>query len=157
MAANALIDVFAFGVEIGKLGYNADEKRSFFQYNPLFLDSGLYGRMFPYIFKRHKHLQIFTQFDGNAFRGLPPMITDSLPDMFGNIIFKEWFEAKSMSFDKISPLEQLSYVANRGMGALEYRPVAELPKTSNVNFDEIVEILQKVLRVKKRYFCGEFK
>lgn len=149
MAANALIDVFAFGVEIGKLGYSADEKRSFFQYNPLYLDSGQFSRIFPYIFKRHKHPQIFTQFNGNIFRGLPPMIADSLPDMFGNIIFKEWFEAKSMSFDKISPLEQLSYVANRGMGALEYRPVAEIPKTANVNFDEIVEILQKILNIKK--------
>ena len=149
MAATGLIDVFAFGVEIGKLGYNADEKRSFFQYNPAFLDSGQYTRMFPYIFKRNKLPQIFTQFNGNTFRGLPPMIADSLPDMFGNLIFKEWFEAKSMSFDKISPLEQLSYVANRGMGALEYRPIAHIPKTDNVNFDEIVEILQKVLDIKK--------
>ena len=31
MATNALIDVFAFGIEIGKLGYNIDEKRSYFQ------------------------------------------------------------------------------------------------------------------------------
>jgi serine/threonine-protein kinase HipA len=77
------------------------------------------------------------------------MIADSLPDMFGNIIFKEWFESKEMSFDKISPLDQLSYVANRGMGALEYRPVAEIPKTANVNFDEIVVILQQVLEIKK--------
>lgn len=76
------------------------------------------------------------------------MIADSLPDMFGNIIFKEWFEAKSMSFDKISPLEQLSYVANRGMGSLEYKPVAQIPKSAEVNFDEIVSVLQKVLNVK---------
>lgn len=148
MAANGLIDVFAFGTEIGKLGYSIDEKRSYFQYNPAFLDSGQYSRMFPYIFKRHKHPQIFTQYEGVAFKGLPPMIADSLPDMFGNIIFKEWFEAKSMSFDKISPLEQLSYVANRGMGALEYRPVAEIPSTANVNFDEIVGVLQQVLEIK---------
>lgn len=148
MATNALIDVFAFGIEIGKLGYNINEKRSYFQYNPVFLDSGQYSRMFPYIFKRHKHPQIFTQYEGSAFRGLPPMIADSLPDMFGNIIFKEWFESKSMAFDKISPLDQLSYVANRGMGALEYKPVADIPKTANVNFDEIVAILQKVLEIK---------
>ncbi|RYE46166.1 MAG: type II toxin-antitoxin system HipA family toxin [Sphingobacteriales bacterium] len=148
MAANGLIDVFAFGTEIGKLGYSIDEKRSYFQYNPAFLDSGQYTRMFPYIFKRHKHPQIFTQYEGVAFKGLPPMIADSLPDMFGNIIFKEWFEAKSMSFDKISPLEQLSYVANRGMGALEYRPIADIPTTANVNFDEIVSVLQQVLEVK---------
>lgn len=148
MAAHGLIDVFAFGTEIGKLGYSVDEKRSYFQYHPAFLDSGQYSRMFPFIFKRHKHPQIFTQYEGIAFKGLPPMIADSLPDMFGNIIFKEWFEAKSMAFDKISPLEQLSYVANRGMGALEYRPIAEIPKTAHVNFDEIVAVLQQVLDVK---------
>lgn len=149
MAANGLIDVFAFGIEIGKLGYSGDEKRSYFQYNSEFLDSGRYSRMFPFIFKRHKHAQVFTEFNGETFRGLPPMIADSLPDMFGNIIFKEWFEAQDLSFDKISPLDQLSYVANRGMGALEYRPVAEIPKTENVNFDEIVAILQQVLEIKK--------
>jgi serine/threonine-protein kinase HipA len=148
MAANALINVFAYGTEIGKLGYSADEKRSYFQYNPAFLDSGQYSRMFPYIFKRHKHPQIFTQYEGVAFKGLPPMIADSLPDVFGNIIFKEWFESKSMAFNRISPLEQLSYVANRGMGALEYKPVAQIPKSSEVNFDEIISVLQKVLDVK---------
>lgn len=149
MAANGVIDVFAFGIEIGKLGYSGDEKRSYFQYNSAFLDSGRYSRMFPFIFKRHKHTQIFTQFNGETFRGLPPMIADSLPDVFGNIIFKEWFEAKALSYDQISPLDQLSYVANRGMGALEYRPVTEIPKTANVNFDEIVVILQQVLEIKK--------
>lgn len=148
MAANGLIEVFAFGTEIGKLGYSIDEKRSYFQYHPGFLDSGQYSRMFPFIFKRHKHPQIFTQYEGVAFKGLPPMIADSLPDMFGNIIFKEWFEAKAMAFDKISPLEQLSYVANRGMGALEYKPIAEIPKTASVNLDEIVAVLQQVLDVK---------
>lgn len=148
MAAKGLIDVIAFGTEIGKLGYSADEKRSFFQYNPDFLDSGQYSRMFPYIFKRHKQPQIFTQYEGSTFRGIPPMIADSLPDMFGNIIFKEWFESKSLSYDKISPLEQLSYVANRGMGALEYRPVTAIPAGATVNFNKIVEILQKVLDVK---------
>jgi serine/threonine-protein kinase HipA len=150
MASNKLIEVFAFGTEIGKLGYSTDERRSYFQYHPSFLDSGKYTHLFPSIFKRHRHLQIFSQFNGTAFRGLPPMIADSLPDMFGNIIFKEWFESKGMSFDKISPLEQLTYVANRGMGALEYKPTADIPDTANVNLDEIVEVLQRVLDVKTK-------
>ncbi len=148
MAANQLIDVIAFGTEVGKVGYSLNERRSYFQYNPAFLDSGLYSRMFPFIFKRHKHTQIFSQYEGEAFKGLPPMIADSLPDMFGNIIFREWFESKSMAFDKITPLEQLSYVANRGMGALEYRPAALLPKSAGINFDEIVGVLHKVLEIK---------
>lgn len=148
MDTKGIIDVVIFGVEVGKLRYNLNEKRSYFQYNPAFLDSGQYSRMFPYVFKRHKYPQVFTMYEGLTFKGLPPMIADSLPDMFGNIIFKEWFEAKGMSFDKISPLQQLAYVANRGMGALEYKPSVALSTLSTIDFDEIIAVLQEVFDVK---------
>ncbi|WP_262696560.1 type II toxin-antitoxin system HipA family toxin [Mesonia aquimarina] len=149
MAKNSIIEVRLFGLEIGKLGYDIDKQASYFQYNPKFLESNQYTNIFPYIFKRVKPVQIFNKFEGETFRGLPPMIADSLPDMFGNIIFKEWFESKNKEFKKITPLEQLTYVANRGMGALEYHPISKIPKTSTINIDEIIEVLHKVLYVKK--------
>lgn len=148
MAKNKIIDVILFGQEIGKVGYDIDKQASYFQYNPAYLESGQYSNIFPYIFKRIKPVQVFNQFEGETFRGLPPMIADSLPDMFGNIIFKEWFEAKNKELRKITPLEQLTYVANRGMGAIEYQPIAKIPKTSSIHIDEIVEVLKKVLDVK---------
>ena len=149
MAINKVIDIELFGVEIGKLGYDMDQLLCSFQYNPKFLESGQYQRIFPYIFKRIPLVQVFTQFEGTTFRGLPPMIADSLPDMFGNIIFKEWFKANNKEFDKITPLEQLAYVANRGMGALEYKPVVKVPDNATINLDQIVEVLKQVLDVKK--------
>lgn len=149
MAKNNIIEVRLFGLEVGKLGYDTDKRMSYFQYNPDFLQSDQYTNIFPYIFKRVKPVQVFHQFEGETFRGLPPMIADSLPDMFGNIIFKEWFETKSKEFTKITPLEQLTYVANRGMGAIEYRPMVEIPKTSNIDIQEMVEVLNQVLNLKK--------
>ena len=149
MAINKLIDIDLFGIEIGKLGYDVDQLLCSFQYNPKFLESGQYQRIFPYIFKRIPLVQVFTQFEGTTFRGLPPMIADSLPDMFGNIIFKEWLEANNKGFDKITPLEQLAYVANRGMGALEYKPVVKVPDNATINLDQIIEVLKQVLNVKK--------
>ncbi|MGO3707254.1 MAG: type II toxin-antitoxin system HipA family toxin [Mesonia hippocampi] len=148
MAKNKIIEVILFGQEIGKLGYDVDKKNSYFQYNPDFLESNQYTNIFPYVFKRIKPVQVFSTFEGETFRGLPPMIADSLPDMFGNIIFKEWFEAKHKEFKKITPLEQLTYVSNRGMGALEYKPTARIPKSATVNIDEIVKVLNKVLDLK---------
>jgi serine/threonine-protein kinase HipA len=148
MAKNNIIEVFLFGLEIGKLGYDIDKQASYFQYSPGFLDSNQYSNIFPYIFKRIKQVQVFKNFEGETFRGLPPMIADSLPDMFGNIIFKEWFDAKNKGFKKITALEQLTYVANRGMGALEYHPIAKIPKTSTINIEEIVVVLNKVLNLK---------
>lgn len=146
MARDKIIDVIAFGKEIGKLGYDIDQGKSFFQYNPEFLESGQYSKLFPFIFKRTKPAQVFTEFQQDTFQGLPPMIADSLPDTFGNIIFQEWLTARGIQ--KVSPLEQLAYVADRGMGALEYKPVIELPNTTSINIDDIISILEKVLKLK---------
>src|SRR5690606_17291338 len=146
MARDKIIDVIAFGQEIGKLGYDIDQGKSFFQYNPAFLDSSKYSNLFPFIFKRTKPAQVFSEYQQDTFQGLPPMIADSLPDTFGNIIFQEWLTARGIK--KVTPLEQLAYVADRGMGALEYRPIKELPNSSKVNIDEIIAVLEKVLKLK---------
>lgn len=70
--------------------------------------------------------------------------------MFGNIIFKEWFEANNKDKTKLTPLEQLTYVANRGMGALEYEPAKNIPKTSAINLEEIVSVLKQVIDQKSK-------
>ncbi|WP_299055344.1 type II toxin-antitoxin system HipA family toxin [uncultured Polaribacter sp.] len=147
MAREKIIDIVAFGVEIGKLGVDLDQGKSFFQYNPDFLDSNQFSNLFPFVFKRIKPAQVFSEFQIDTFQGLPPMIADSLPDTFGNIIFQEWLTARGIT--KVTPLEQLAYVADRGMGALEYKPIKELPNTSKVNIDEVITILEKVLKLKK--------
>lgn len=147
MAREKIIDIVVFGIEIGKIGYDLDQGKSFFQYNPKFLDSNQFSNLFPFIFKRIKPAQVFSEFQLDTFQGLPPMIADSLPDTFGNIIFQEWLTSRSIT--KVTPLEQLAYVADRGMGALEYKPIKELPNTSKVNIDEVIIILEKVLKLKK--------
>lgn len=147
MARDKVINVTAFDTEIGKLGYDLDKGRSVFQYHPDFLDSGQYSKLFPFIFKRTKTVQVFKEYQGITFQGLPPMIADSLPDTFGNIIFQEWLDARGVK--KITPLEQLAYVADRGMGALEYKPIKELPKSSQIDFDEVINILKNVLKLKE--------
>lgn len=146
MARDKIIDVIAFGQEIGKLGYDIDQSKAFFQYNPEFLDSGKYSKLFPFIFKRTKPAQVFTEYQQDTFQGLPPMISDSLPDTFGNIIFQEWLTARGIK--KVTPLEQLAYVADRGMGALEYKPIKELSNTTFINIDDVIRILEKVLKLK---------
>ena len=62
MARDKIIDVIVFGQEIGKLGYDINQSKAFFQYHPDFLNSGKYKNLFPFIFKRTKPAQIFTEF-----------------------------------------------------------------------------------------------
>ncbi len=148
MAKNNLINVFCFNREIGRIGMDIEAKKCYFQYHPEFIQSGDMKHLFPLIFKRIPQTQVFTQFNNNTFRGLPPMIADSLPDAFGNTIYNTWMTSKNSSIYKISSLEQLAYVANRGLGALEYHPIQSLPKNTEIHIDEIVEILKLVLAQK---------
>lgn len=148
MAKNQIISVCFNNQEIGKMGYDENQRKSFFQYNPDFLEKDIHKRLFPYVIRRTPNVQVFSEFEGETFRGLPPMIADSLPDYFGNIVFKEWLEATNKDISNISPLEQLTYVGQRGMGALEFHPAKEISSKSTINIDEITEVVKKILDIK---------
>lgn len=148
MAKNQIISVNFQGLEIGKIGYDEDQRKSSFQYNPEFLNKNIFKRIFPYIIRRTPNVQVFSDFQGETFRGLPPMIADSLPDFFGNIVFKEWLDTTQKELGTISPLEQLTYVGKRAMGALEFAPAKEIKSTQTIDIDEISEVVKKVLDLK---------
>ncbi|MFV0187064.1 HipA N-terminal domain-containing protein [Empedobacter falsenii] len=105
MAKNQIISINFKGIEIGKIGYDENQRKSSFQYNPDFLESNNFKKIFPYVIRRTPNVQVFSEFEGETFRGLPPMIADSLPDFFGNIVFKEWLEATQKEMNAITPLE----------------------------------------------------
>ena len=101
MAKDKIIEVMPFGLEVGKLGYDTDQGKFYFQYHPDFLESGQYSELFPFIFKRTKQVQVFSEYQQDTFQGLPPMIADSLPDTFGNVIFQEWLNVRGIQ--KVTP------------------------------------------------------
>ena len=148
MSQNKFIVVHCFGMEIARIGYDENAKKTIFQYHKDYLESGAYPNLFPLIIKRTKAAQVFTEFNNEAFRGLPPMIADSLPDMFGNLIFNVWLEGKQHGSKNISVLEQLTYVANRGMGALEYQPAKAINKDTSIDISEIAGVLKRVMESK---------
>ncbi len=150
MAKNNLITIYCFGQEIGLLGLDADRGASFFQYNEDFLKGEQYQRLFPLVFKRIKQTQVFDKYNTDTFRGLPPMIADSLPDLFGNIIFKTWMESSHRNMKEISVLEQLAYVGTRGMGALEYQPSTSVSSDNTIDINEISEVVRQVLDQKNQ-------
>lgn len=146
------LSVFCFGQEIGKLNVDEHQYKSYFQYNPDFLNDNRYSELFPLtgILKRTNSVQVFSQFNSDTFRGIPPMFADSLPDLFGNIIFKQWLENSTQKFNHLSVLEQLSYVSNRGMGALEYYPAKEIASITTVQLNEMVSLVEQILEQKEQ-------
>ena len=149
MAANRIINVNLFGQEIGRIGLEENESRSSFQFNPTYLESNSLKNIFPQtgIIKRSDFVQMFSQFDNETFKGIPPQFADSLPDMFGSIIFKAWLDSKAQN--EITVLEQLAYVGSRGMGAIEYSPSVKLQENTTIDLNEVIDVLKEVLDLKK--------
>ncbi|HEY0895946.1 MAG TPA: HipA N-terminal domain-containing protein, partial [Sphingobacteriaceae bacterium] len=148
MAKNNLIAVHAFGEEVGRIGFDEHRNASFFQYRPDFFRGGRYATLFPFIIRKVPRVQVYTRFSGDTFRGLPPVIADSLPDSFGNVIFKTWLESKHKEFSEITVLEQLAYVGRRAMGALEYHPSKETKSSDTISINEMADVVGRVLKSK---------
>lgn len=83
------------------------------------------------------------------FKGMIPSFNDSLPDSFGNIVFKEWLEQMNLDQSKMNPVEQLLYVGKRGIGALEYEVGKEIPNAmQSLDLNELADISNKILERK---------
>lgn len=90
---------------------------------------------------------------GKTFKGLPGMLADSLPDDYGNSVIDEWFASQQMAVS-VTPLDRLSYIGNRGMGALEYEPataIAGLNKSAQIEVAQLTELAKQVLNQRKKF------
>ncbi|MCV9385286.1 type II toxin-antitoxin system HipA family toxin [Reichenbachiella ulvae] len=74
----------------------------------------------------------------DTYRGLPGLFADCLPDRFGTQLMDIWQERNG----KMNSIEQLCFIGNRGMGALEYRPADDKNDDSNaiLEIDRLVEV-----------------
>lgn len=64
--------------------------------------------------------------DRTAFRGLPGVFADALPDAFGRRVIRAYYAARGEEERALSPVQQLLYVGERAIGALSFHPAEEL-------------------------------
>ena len=121
-------------------GYLAwDHKKSVaaFEYDPEFLKQGLDFAPFTmsiYMPRSQKQMPWIGDKD-KLYQGLPPAIADSLPDKWGNTLFKAWLQENRIPSKKTNPVDHLSFIGSRAMGALEYEPAYELGGNSAFSVD----------------------
>ncbi|MBK8342969.1 MAG: HipA N-terminal domain-containing protein [Bacteroidetes bacterium] len=84
------------------------------------------------------------------FHNLPYLLADSLPDDFGNVMMKAWLTQHDLSIDDINPVDRLTYVGIRGMGALEFAPINHKSNHNyKVDVGELLAVAKKVLENKQ--------
>ncbi len=144
---NEAVTVKIFGREVGKLAAEPDNDRVIFQYRDGYFRD--LPNIFPFVIKKTDRPQMFKGAENRPFRGLPSVIADSLPDDFGNMLFNDWLKRRGKEPGSLSPLEQLTYISDRGMGALEYYPAKDIPEAGSMKLEEIIGILDRVILSKR--------
>jgi serine/threonine-protein kinase HipA len=80
------------------------------------------------------------------FRGLMGVFEDSLPDGWGRLLMDRRAQQAGIRAAQLGPLDRLSLVGSRAMGALVYAPEVELEAPSIVSLSEIADDTAAVLR-----------
>ena len=144
-----VVKVKLWGNDVGYLSWNKNAGVAVFEYEQLFLEQGL--NIAPLTMpidsiRSQKHLPWIGDKD-KLYQGLPPMIADSLPDKWGNSLFKAWLRDNNISSKKITPVDHLSFIGSRAMGALEYEPAQKIGDNSafQVDVQRLYEFAKQVL------------
>jgi serine/threonine-protein kinase HipA len=82
-----------------------------------------------------------------TFKGLPGLLSDVLPDKYGNTLINAWLSQQGRPENSLNPVELLCFIGARGMGALEFEPVE--PKiagtSTKIEIDSLVHIAQEIM------------
>jgi len=137
-----IVEVRLYGQLLGTAEWSDEKGSSTFQYS-----SKIVKTMEPSPILMPTEERIFETNRAHInFHNLPYLLSDSMPDDFGNVMMKEWLKQRKLSLDEINPVDRLTYVGKRGMGALEYIPANHREDDNNqIEISEIFEVAKSVL------------
>ena len=139
-------EVFLWGTKIGTVIFDRDTGLGSFEYDPVFLTSGI--EVAPIAMPLSRRVYTFPELARHSFHGLPGLLADSLPDKFGNAVIDAWLRSQGRSPSSFDPVERLCYTGSRGMGALEYVPALGpgAAEADSIQIDRLVELASEILR-----------
>lgn len=144
-----VVKVKLWGMDVGYLSWDKKEGVAVFEYEPSFLKQGLdIAPLTMSVGSPRSQKQLpWTGDKDKLYQGLPPMIADSLPDKWGNSLFRAWLRDNNISAKQTNPVDHLSFIGNRAMGALEYEPAQKLGNNSAFSIDvqRLYEFAKQVL------------
>ncbi|MGI9204406.1 MAG: type II toxin-antitoxin system HipA family toxin [Woeseiaceae bacterium] len=130
-----------WGTTIGYVSMTARERFARFEYDPEFVDLGI--ELAPLVMPlKSRHIYQFTDLHPRSFYGLPGLLSDSIPDKYGNKLIDVWLARTGRTADSFNAVDRLCYTGVRGMGALEYEPsTSDMESTDKrLEINELVEL-----------------
>lgn len=140
-----LLRVILWDEEIGRLVWDERRRLSYFTYNPEFVKKGLNISPLSAPVTGVRALAPVWGESEKIFQRLPAFVADSLPDAWGNQLFDLWRQQNHLSGADINPLDKLSFIGRRGMGALEFLPeVSHERKTEKIDMKSLADLAERI-------------
>lgn len=135
------IEVRIWGRRVGAVALDPGLGYYAFEYDPKFLRRGIELAPFQMPIARGGEPFIFPDLPELTFKRLPAMLSDALPDDFGNSLIDAWMAKHGVEKERITPLDRLAYMGKRGMGAMEFKPSrgAGAASTTAIKLSKLVD------------------
>lgn len=147
MITTALVNIW--GKLVGAIAWDSTTNVGSFEFEPEFLKNewDIAPLKMP-IETAGGNIFSFPELRGTAtFKGLPGLLADILPDRYGNTLINAWLAKSGRPENSMNPVEMLCFTGNRGMGALEFKPitVGETENASDIEISSLIDIAQQIL------------
>ena len=142
-------EVKMWGTRIGVVSIEENSSYCNFIYDPDFVPSGI--EVSPLNMPLSNEIYQFPTLPLTAFMGLPGLLSDALPDKYGNAIIDDWLRRNGRDKESFTVIERLCYVGTRAMGALEFYPnkYDTFDEIEDIEVKKLVELSNEILNQKK--------
>ena len=115
------VEVFLWGERVGVTVLDPRYAFYAFRYTPEFRKLGIQPAPLQMPTEPDR-THLFTDLPADTYKRLPALLSDALPDDFGNALIDRWMADRGISAQDVTPLDRLAYMSNRAMGALQFSP-----------------------------------
>jgi len=143
------VHVNIWGKTAGIASWDQKEQCATFQYTPAQLESK--DELAPLMMRLSPRTHVFNSLNRETYNGLPGLLSDSIPDAFGNTLIDLWLKRKGIHAAEFTPLDRLCYIGKRGMGALEYEPSTNDIENDIINVNLLASLAEDVLQKKEAF------
>ncbi len=149
------LKITIWGREVGRLSWDRQRHCAVFSYSDEFLSGDLdIAPLTASIHDQRSRLPIFGQKNDEIFNGLPAFLSDSLPGRWGNTVFSAWAEEHEIPERELTPVDKLSFMGQRAMGALEFEPAQEVGKGIDFRLDDLYRKATEILENREEVVVG---
>ena len=144
---------------VGAIRWDNQQQLGYFQYDKEFLklgwdlspikmplSQGQRIHSFPDLRQNRQNIE-------NTFKGLPGLLSDTLPDKYGNNLINIWLAKQGRQANSMNPVEKLCFIGSRAMGALEFEPTQLKKGTASfaLELDSLIGVAKKMLTERENF------